>query len=335
MKAIKEMKKNEHAVSPIVATLVLIVVAVVGAVAVGTIMGTFSSDVAKENNAGDVGSASATEVLIAGSTTVKPASELLAKAYMKERSGIKITVQAGGSGAGVTSAAKGIVDIGASSEALDDAQKTAYPNLKVHQIGGSSVVVIVNSVHSATNATKPELIEAFGADTANPINAGSNLTGIVKAFHRAESSGTEDTFSVYLDPAGKKDWIDKQAENAGSILEAKTGNAGVFDAVATTPNSIGFVDFGFTKGKTGMRVLNLYDDRQYMATESNLKNANKDLVAGKTASTYYPIKLCRGLFYLTDGEPSSIVKSFITFAQSPEGMKYVNEAGMFGLAELG
>ena len=32
---------NEVAVSPIVATLVLIVVAVIGAVAVGTIMGTF------------------------------------------------------------------------------------------------------------------------------------------------------------------------------------------------------------------------------------------------------------------------------------------------------
>ena len=38
---LKRMKENEHAVSPIVATLVLIVVAVVGAVAVGTIMGTF------------------------------------------------------------------------------------------------------------------------------------------------------------------------------------------------------------------------------------------------------------------------------------------------------
>ena len=43
-------KNNDMAVSPIVATLVLIVVAVIGAVAVGTIMGTFSSDVSKQAN---------------------------------------------------------------------------------------------------------------------------------------------------------------------------------------------------------------------------------------------------------------------------------------------
>ena len=65
---------NQAAVSPIVATLVLIVVAVVGAVAVGSIMGTFSSSVSKQANTGNAASASQTEILIAGSTTVYPAS---------------------------------------------------------------------------------------------------------------------------------------------------------------------------------------------------------------------------------------------------------------------
>ena len=63
---------NDMAVSPIVATLVLIVVAVIGAVAVGTIMGTFSTSVSKNVNAQQASSASQSEILVAGSTTVDP-----------------------------------------------------------------------------------------------------------------------------------------------------------------------------------------------------------------------------------------------------------------------
>ena len=73
MYANKKRMNHDMAVSPIVATLVLIVVAVIGAVAVGTIMGTFSSDVSKQANAGQAASASQTQVLVAGSTTLQPA----------------------------------------------------------------------------------------------------------------------------------------------------------------------------------------------------------------------------------------------------------------------
>ncbi|MDK2863626.1 MAG: phosphate transport system substrate-binding protein, partial [Methanomicrobiaceae archaeon] len=118
----KLLKMNENAVSPIVATLVLIVVAVIGAVAVGTIMGTFSSDVSEQVNTGDVSGSSSMEILIAGSTTVQPASELLAEAYMAKKPGVKISVQGGGSGAGVTSVGMGIVDIGSASRAVKDAE---------------------------------------------------------------------------------------------------------------------------------------------------------------------------------------------------------------------
>ena len=72
---------NEMAVSPIVATLVLIVVAVIGAVAVGTIMGTFSSDVSKQANANGAGTAAQNEILVAGSTTIDPITQAAAKMY--------------------------------------------------------------------------------------------------------------------------------------------------------------------------------------------------------------------------------------------------------------
>src|SRR5208283_4862293 len=88
---------NEMAVSPIVATLVLIVVAVIGAVAVGTIMGTFSSDVSKQASAGQASTASQTQLTIAGSTTIQPAMQLVANDFMAANPGYKISVQGGGS----------------------------------------------------------------------------------------------------------------------------------------------------------------------------------------------------------------------------------------------
>src|SRR5208283_4696421 len=92
---------NEMAVSPIVATLVLIVVAVIGAVAVGTIMGTFSSSVSKQANASQANTASQTEILVAGSTTVDPITQAAAKVYSATNPGVKITSQAIASGAGI------------------------------------------------------------------------------------------------------------------------------------------------------------------------------------------------------------------------------------------
>jgi len=176
-----------------VATLVLIVVAVVGAVAVGTIVGTFSSDVADKNNAGDVAGASATEILVVGSTTVQPASEALAKEYMKLHPGIKITVQGGGSGAGVTAAGEGIADIGSASRHVKGTELEGYPLLQEHQIGGSAVVMICNGGLTLNDVTVDDIRDAYENNTFS-----DTLSSASVAVARAESSGTQDTFVEWL-----------------------------------------------------------------------------------------------------------------------------------------
>jgi phosphate transport system substrate-binding protein len=109
------LHKNDKAVSPVVATLVLIVVAIIGAAAIGAILGAFSSDISKEANAEDLQSAASSELTVAGSTTVQPASELLAQAFMTTHPGIKVTVSGGGSDAGIAGVEMGAIDIGSSS----------------------------------------------------------------------------------------------------------------------------------------------------------------------------------------------------------------------------
>jgi phosphate transport system substrate-binding protein len=323
------------AVSPIVATLVLIVVAVIGAVAVGTIMGTFSSDVSKQANSGDAAGASSTEILIAGSTTVQPASEELAKTYMEAHPGVKITVQAGGSGAGVSSVGMGIVDIGSASRAISDAEKTSYPDLNTYQIGGSAVVFITNDAATIANATKAELIDAY----ANQSFTG-NLSTIDGAYQRSEASGTEDTVSKYLLGSDT-------AMNSETAVTGQVGNAGMLNAVkadATTPFKLGFVDLGYALDSTGAEVsgidiIPVIDSAVTGQTVTKAKvltalKENKQGLTKTTQSDSYPVDLVRPLNYMVKGTPSSVVKNYITFCQSPGSVDEFNAAGMFGLSEF-
>lgn len=311
----KVFSKDENAVSPIVATLVLIVVAVVGAVSVGTIMGTFSDDVTQQTNTGDISSASATEILIAGSTTVQPVSELLAEAYMKENPGVKITVQGGGSGAGVSAAGMGIADIGAASRNLKDEEATKYPELETYQIGGSAVVVIISDdVTGITEISKSDLDAIYNVSGSYTLPS-----GITVAYQRAEESGTEDTFVEYV--------LGKNGEINSSIA-GETGNAGVLAAVQDSDSAIGFVDAGYAFDADGVTILDIIDGATYEASTDNIKNA----LSGDTSA--YPEGLTRPLNYIVGESPSSIVNDFLTFAQSPGAIQYFEEAGMYSVMEM-
>jgi phosphate transport system substrate-binding protein len=314
---IKNIFNNEQAVSPIVATLVLVVVAIAGAAAVGTLMGSFSSDVSEQASVGDSAAAASTEILIAGSTTVQPVSELLAEAYMEEHPGVKITVQGGGSGSGVASTGMDIVDIGSASRNLKDPEASKYPEIQTHQIGGSAVVVIANADLSipGDNVTQAELHDAF----VNNTLAG-NLSSVGTMYQRSEESGTEDTFV---------DWLDEYADaSMNSTIEGATGNQGVLDAVKGNSGSIGFVDYGYADGVEEVTVLgiyetttgNMYDDVDGDHLEAELANADGE---------NYATGLTRPLNYLTNGEPDTMEQRYIDFARSPGAAPYFKEIGYF------
>jgi phosphate transport system substrate-binding protein len=336
---------NESAVSPIVATLVLIVVAVVGAVAVGTIMGAFSSDVSEQMNTGDVSGASSSEILIAGSTTVQPASELLAKAYMAEKPGVKISVQGGGSGAGVTSVGMDIVDIGSASRAVKDTELAKYPSLQTYQIGGSGVAIVVpDDASSITGVTKEGLRALYDSTTAqDSATVGwtdSDTDGIIEdtdtfaaagtpgavditVYQRAEASGTEETVA--------KEYLKYPGDSFDNTkAEGVNGNAGVAAAIAAgsaTNVRLGFIDFGYvTSAHKALDVDTKVCDKMHIL--ESLKGV------ADTETTSYVEKLARPLNYIVNGNPSTIVKDYINFAQSPGAVDSIHDVGMFSIVEF-
>lgn len=332
----KKLFNNEAGVSPIVATLVLVVVAIAGAAAVGTILGSFSSDVSDNANSNNAMGSAATEILIAGSSTVQPVSELIAKEFMAKTPGVKVTVQAGGSSAGIASAGMGIVDIGAASKFMSDADKTKFPELVEHVIGGSAVVVIVNDAFknaypSVNNISQADLKVLYDAnnDATVTIN-GTSITSLV-VYQRTEASGTEETFAKFAISGSD---VDSAVVNGAiTTLGTAIGNQGVLDAVkANTNPAIGFVDFGFAHGTTGVKMLQI--GTYGTVDDKNVKVAVKDLLAGKANSTSYEMKLCRPLVYLTKGQPSSLVNNYIQFAMAPGSIGSFAGAGYFGITEL-
>lgn len=331
---LKQFFKSEEGISPIVATLVLVVVAIAGAAGVGTIMGSFSSDVSDSANADEAASSAATEILVAGSTTVQPVSELLAKAYMEEHPGVKITVQAGGSSAGIASAGMGIIDIGAASKFIPESSQKKFPDLQTYTIGGSAVVAIVNDAYntSATdlNITTAQLTALY--NDADPTATKTALVGTdeLVVYHRTEGSGTEETWSKYLDLGG--DNVDDAAEGTDVSVDTATGNQGVLDAVkGETEPAIGFVDYGFAAGVDGVHIL-VIDG--FTASSSTVKAEVKERLAENDQVDNYVYGLCRPLNYVTNGEPSSVASSFIQFAMSPASIEYFSEAGYYSITEL-
>jgi len=323
--------KNDEAVSPIVATLVLIVVAIIGAAAVGLLMGSFSNNVSDQANAGDIAGSASTELIIAGSTSVQPVSELLADAYMNSHSGIKITVQGGGSGVGRTSANIGAADIGSASSATDP---IAFPNLVETEIGGSAVAVIIKApagspFDGVTSATKSGLAKLYAtADATGKVSyADSDEDGIIEdtdaitsgtgvvLYQRAEESGTEETFAGYLVSGAKT-----LTTGTGA-----TGNSGMVAAInGASGAALGFIDYGFISSLTSAEEI---------AVDGVVCEKTGIVATLKGNSGGYPSGLVKHLYYLTLGQPNSLEQSYIDFAMSPAAAEYFAEAGCLSLYE--
>ncbi|ATZ61136.2 MAG: substrate-binding domain-containing protein [Methanosarcinales archaeon Met12] len=286
--------EDTQAVSPVMATLVLIVVAITGAAAVGTMTGAFSDDVGRQIDAGDA-AIPAGRLIIAGSTTVQPVTERLAEAFMRENPGVRATVQGGGSGAGITSTAMDVVDIGGVSRNVTPAELARHPNLRTVQIGRSIVVVIAGSGINLTDLNNITIADLRDLYQNGTIRLNSTVpAGITAAttFRRADTSGTEDSFAAMLGI---------RADQINGTISGRTGNAGVLAAVQATPISIGFVDIGFAEGAP-IRTI--------------------------TISTNATLRADRPLNLLTNGAPSALEQAFIDFARLPGSIQHFRDVGM-------
>ncbi|MEA3255304.1 MAG: substrate-binding domain-containing protein [Candidatus Altiarchaeota archaeon] len=309
MNLLKKLLRNNKGVSQVVSVLILTSVVIVGAVGAGIIMSEVSSDVSSSASVGNVGDAVENKIVMAGSTTVRPLTECLAKNFMKDNLGIKVSVAGGGSGYGRTCAQLDICDIGAASSDTT-VEELEEKGLREIMVGGSGVVVITND-DTITQTQKSEMQACYTNAATCVVNITATVP-VTAVYDRDEPSGTEDTFAKYL---GDKSYIN-DAKAAGSGVNGKLGNPGVLEAVAScTGTCIGFVDVGFAEGNDDVKMLTI-----------DTMPPSRDKIADELASqdgTNYVTKLVRTLNYLTSGLADPLEQDFLDYVEAEENKKSI------------
>ncbi len=238
---------------------------------------------------------------IAGSTSVQPFSEVLAEQFMAQNKGVQISVQGGGSSVGIEAAVSGAANIGASSRALKDEEKSK--GLVDTTIALDGIAIVVHPTNTVSNLKSEDVMNIYLGNIKNWKEVGGP-DAVITIVSREEGSGTRDAFT---DLVMKKKDIVKTA-----IIQNSTG--AVRTTVAGDKNAIGYVSMASVTQE--VRALSIDG---VAANEANVK-----------AGTY---KIQRPFLYATKGAPEGLAKAFIDFVLSAEGQKLIVEEGAFSVSK--
>lgn len=244
------------------------------------------------------------QLQIAGSTTVQPLAEVLAEAFMDANADVVIEIQGGGSSVGVTSAGEDTVDIGNASRNVKDSEMETFPNLVVHTIAFDGIAIVTNPEIEIPTLSREQVRGIFSGAITNFSEVGGPDAQIV-VVSREEGSGTRAAFEElvmeYKDESGEK-VMDPIAETA--LLQQSNGQ--VSTVVSTTPNTIGYLSFGYLSDAVKGAAID-----GVAPTVENVKNG--------TYGIFRPLNM------LTNGEAEGLAKAFLDFILSEAGQAIVAE----------
>ena len=260
--------------------------------------GTGSSSSADGSANGGASKELSGKIQLAGSTSMEKMCGALMEAFMEEYPNITVTTEYTGSGAGIESVTSGAVDIGNSSRALSDKEKSAGIEENVVAIDG--IAMITDKNNKVTNVTKQQLTDIYTGKITNWKDLGGSDEAIV-VIGREAASGTRGAFEELLDVKNKCAYA-QELDSTGAVL-AK---------VAATPGAIGYVSLDVVDKTVTALQLDGVD-----ATEANIK-------AGKYT-------LSRPFVMATKGAVSSqseLVQAWFDFVKSEAGQKVIKGVGL-------
>lgn len=248
-----------------------------------------------------IGAAAAGEVNVNGSTTVLPAMQYVAEAFMKANPDVTVTISATGSGNGIKALRDGMTDVAMSSR---DMKSKEAADFKAHGITPKKIVVahdaIIPIVHSSNKVaalSKDDLKKIFAGKIRSWKEVGGADAPIV-VIGRDSSSGTFESWSELV----------MKGERVTPRALVQASNGGVSQAVAGNKNAIGYVGIGYLTDKVnGVSV-----DGVEASVESAAEGA-------------WPIS--RELLLFTNENPAGEARALVDFMTSSEGQDLVEKAG--------
>lgn len=223
-------------------------------------------------------------IRIAGSTSMMPVSEKLARAYEKKHPNVKIHVEGGDSSLGIKGAARGIVEIGSVSRPLTGEENKQLTSYKISE---DSICIIVNDKNPVHGLTIKEVREVFSGKISSWSQIGG-LNSPITVIKREHGSGTCSVFEDIV--MGRETSVDEKAP-------VMTSNGSVLSSVMRDISAIGYVSSNYRAG--GVKTLEIHTGE------------NKVFV------------LSRPLLYVVPAGASDLTRDFLAFCTGAEGMEIV------------
>jgi phosphate transport system substrate-binding protein len=272
-------------------------------------------------------------ISISGAFALYPITVKWAEEFKKLHPGVKIDIQAGGAGKGITDVLSKVTDIGLVSREL---------NVAEYKKGAFPVAVTKDAVIPTISASSPYRTELYKRGVKKEAFNNIFITGKyqtwnalgfksaapIHVYTRSDAAGAAETWASYF---GKK-----QEDLLGVAV---FGDPGLAQAVKRDPNGIGFnnivyiYDSKTNKPTNGVIPVPIdINNNGKLDPNENFYGDIDKLVAAIVAGKY-PSPPARDLYYVTVGKPKNpIVKEFIKYILT-DGQKFIAEAGYIKLSK--
>ena len=239
------------------------------------------------------------KVTTGGSTSMEKVIGALQEAFMEQNSGVDVTYDPTGSGAGITGAQEGSLDIGLSSRALKDGETGVSATV----IALDGIGIIVNNANTVEDLTTDQIAAIATGEVTNWKEVGGPDAEIVM-IGREAGSGTRDGFESILK-------VSDQCKYAQEL----TATGAVIAAVQANENAIGYASLAALDDSVKALKVNGID-----CTEETVKDGS------------YTVQ--RPFVFVTkDGaQQTPAVKAFIDFAASADAASLISNAGAVPVA---
>ena len=176
-----------------------------------------------------------------GSTSMEKVIGILSEQFMADNSGVSVTYDPTGSGAGIEAASNGSADIGLSSRALKDEEIAG--GLTGTTVALDGIAVIVNAGSKVEDLSVEQIAQIFTGEITDWSEVGGEA-GTISCIGREAGSGTRDGFESITN-----------TKDACKLDQELTSTGGVIEAVAGNPNAIGYASLSAVEGKDAIKAL--------------------------------------------------------------------------------
>ena len=194
---------------------------------------TNDNNTAADNGGNNNGAALTGTVSTDGSTSMEKVIGALSESYMADNNGVTVNYNPTGSGSGITAVQEGTCDIGLSSRALKDEEKSA--GLKETVLAYDGIAIIVHPDNPVSDLSIEQIAQLYTGEITNWKDVGGNDAEVV-LIGREAASGTRDGFESIT---GTKDKCQYRQE--------LTSTGDVITAVSQNPDAIGYASLASIK----------------------------------------------------------------------------------------